>query len=110
LPPDIISTDLHTIANMPPVIDLPTTMTKFLALVMNQDRIVAACTINPARTIGWQDRLGTIEVGREADLAVLEIVAEPTPLRDSTGAEMIAARRIAARWTIREGEVFAGSR
>jgi predicted amidohydrolase len=49
-------------------------------------------------------------VGREADLAVLEIVAKPTILHDSTGAEMVADRRIAARWTIRKGEVFAGSR
>jgi dihydroorotase len=109
LRPDIISTDLHTVANMPPVIDLPTTMTKFLALGMDLDRVVAACTINPARAIGWQDRLGTIEVGREADLAVLEIVEAPTRLHDSTGAEMVAERRIAARWTIRRGDVFAGS-
>ncbi len=106
LPPDIISTDLHTVPNMPPVIDLPTTMSKFLALGMPLDRIVAACTINPARAIGWDDRLGTIAVGWEADLAVLELREEPTPLRDSTGGEIIANRRIAARWTIRKGEVF----
>ncbi len=106
LPPDIISTDLHTIPNMPPVIDLPTTMSKFLALGMPLDRIVAACTINPARAIGWDDRIGTIAVGREADLAVLELREEPTLLRDSTGGEIVAARRVAARWTIRKGEVF----
>jgi dihydroorotase len=106
LPPDIISTDLHTIPNMPPVIDLPTTMTKFLALGMPLDRIVAACTVNPARAIGWDDRIGSIAVGREADLAVLEIRSEPTPLHDSTGGELLADRRIAARWTIRKGEVF----
>ena len=106
LPPDIISTDLHTIPNMPPVIDLPTTMSKFLALGMPLERIVAACTINPARAMDWDDRIGTIAVGREADLAVLEVREQPTPLHDSTGGELLADRRIVARWTIRSGEQF----
>ncbi|HXV79868.1 MAG TPA: amidohydrolase family protein, partial [Candidatus Binatia bacterium] len=70
---------------------------------------VAMCTINPARVIGWQDRLGSLEVGREADVAVLQIVNEPMRLRDSVGGEMVAEQRIAARWTIRRGEVFQGA-
>jgi imidazolonepropionase-like amidohydrolase len=69
---------------------------------------VAACTINPARAIGWDDRIGSIAVGREADLAVLAIEQVPTLLRDSTGGELLADRRIAARWTIRKGIVQGG--
>ncbi len=108
--PDTISSDLHSRSGSGPVVDLPTTMTKFLTLGMSLEQVVAACTHNPARAIGWQDRLGSVEPGREADLAVLEIVNGPASLRDSTGAELIAERRIAARWTIRRGEVFEGSR
>ena len=67
------------------------------------------CTINPASVIGWQDRLGNLEVGRDADIAVLQIVNEVTKLRDSVGGEMTAEQRIAALWTIRRGEVFQGS-
>ncbi len=75
------------------------------------DDVVAImrCTTNPARVIGWQDRIGGLEVGREADIAVLQIVNEPTKLRDSVGGEMMAEQRIAARWTIRQGEVFEGA-
>jgi len=108
--PDTISSDLHgRIGPSNPVVDLPTTMTKFLALGLSLEKVLAACTINPARAIGWQDRLVSLEPGRQADLAVLEIVDGPIKLRDCVGGELIADRRIAARWTIRGGEVFEGS-
>src|SRR5437016_1445977 len=110
--PDVISSDLHGRLSQPGfgvVGDLPTVLTKFLALGLNLDQIIAMCTINPATVIGWQDRLGSLEVGRDADVAVLQIVNEATKLRDSVGGEMTAEQRIAARWTIRSGEVFRGS-
>jgi dihydroorotase len=111
--PDIISSDLHGRLSQPGfgvVGDLLTTLTKFLPLGLTFDKIIARCTTNPARVIGWQDRIGTLEVGREADIAVLQLVNEPTKLRDSVGGEMTVNERIAARWTIRRGEVFQGSR
>jgi hypothetical protein len=40
---------------------------------------------------------------------VLELAAGPARLRDSTGKELIADRRIAARWSIRRGEALQGS-
>jgi dihydroorotase len=109
--PDVISSDLHGRMQQPGfgiVGDLPTTLTKFLLLGLSLDEIIARCTINPARVIGWDDRLGSLEVGREADISVLELVNEPTKLRDSLGEEMLAKQRIATRWTIRGGEVFSG--
>ena len=84
-------------------------MTKFLTMGMSLEQVVAACTINPARAIGWQDRLGSLEPGREADLAVLELVDGQARLRDSIGGELIADQRIAARWTIRSGKVLNAS-
>jgi len=111
--PDIISSDLHGRLSQPGfgvVGDLLTTLTKFLPLGLTFDEIIARCTTNPARVIGWQDRIGTLEVGREADIAVLQLVNQPTKLRDSVGGEMTVDERIAARWTIRRGEVFQGSR
>jgi len=107
--PDIISSDLHgRMGPDNPVVDLPTTMTKFLHLGLSIEKIVAACTLNPARAIGWQDRLGGLEVGRVADITVLEIVSEPTRLRDCVGGDEPAGQRIVTRWTIREGEIVHG--
>ena len=109
--PDVISSDLHGRLSQPGfgvVGDLPTVLTKFLALGLSFDEIIAKCTINAARAVGWQDRIGSLEVGREADIAVLQIVEEPIKLRDSVGGEMTYKQRIAAKWTIRAGEVFQG--
>jgi len=109
--PDVISSDLHGRLKQPGfgiVGDLPTTLTKFLALGLNLEEIIARCTINAARVIGWHDRIGSLDVGREADIAVLKIIDEPTKLRDSVGGEMTANQRIAVCWTIRQGEVFQG--
>ncbi|MPZ75483.1 MAG: amidohydrolase/deacetylase family metallohydrolase [Deltaproteobacteria bacterium] len=107
--PDIISTDLHgRMGPANPVIDMPTTLTKFLHLGLSLEQIVAACTSSPARAIGWQDRLGSIEVGREADIAALQVVNTAHRLRDCVGGERTAEQRIAARWTIRRGQVFPG--
>jgi predicted amidohydrolase len=64
--------------------------------------------VHGRRRAGGLARIGSLEVGREADIAVLQIVNEPTKLRDSVGGEKIHAQRIAAKWTVRAGEVFAG--
>ena len=109
--PDVISSDLHGRLSQPGfgvVGDLLTTLTKFLPLGLSFDEIIAKCTVDAARVVGWQDRIGTLEVGREADIAVLQIIDEPTKLRDSVGGEMTYKQRIAAKWTIRAGEMFQG--
>jgi dihydroorotase len=109
LVPDVISTDLHgRLAAGNPVVDLPTTMTKLLALGMPVDRVVAACTATPARVIGWGDRIGSLQVGREADVAVLDLVEGPAALRDSVGGMLTAERSFHARWTVRAGVAHAG--
>jgi len=109
--PDVISSDLHGRLSQPGfgvVGDLPTTLTKFLPLGLSFNEIIAKCTVTAARAVGWQDRVGSLEVGREADVAVLQIVEEPTKLRDSVGGEMTYKQRIATKWTIRAGELFQG--
>jgi dihydroorotase len=109
--PDIISSDLHGRLKQPGfgvVGDLLTTLTKFLPLGLSLEQIIANCTVNAARAAGWQDRIGSLEVGREADIAVLELVSAPTKLHDSVGGEMTSNQRIAGKWTVRAGEVFEG--
>lgn len=109
--PDVISSDLHGRLSQPGfgvVGDLPTVLTKFLPMGLSFDEIIAKCTVDAARVIGWQDRIGSLEVGREADIAVLQILDDPVTLRDSVGGEKLHKQRIAAKWTIRAGEVFQG--
>ncbi len=56
--------------------DLPYHAAKAVAFGLPYEEAVKALTINPARIFGVEDRLGSIEVGKEADL----IIAAGDPL------------------------------
>ncbi|NCA14256.1 MAG: amidohydrolase/deacetylase family metallohydrolase [Proteobacteria bacterium] len=71
-PPDIISTDLHQLAVNGPAFDLPTVMSKFLALGMDVEAVVARATAAPAKALG-RDDLGTLRPGAIADVAVFAL-------------------------------------
>lgn len=82
--PDSISTDLHRYSIERPVVDLPTTMSKFLALGMSLPEVVAATTASPARVVGRTD-LGSLRPGNPGDVSVLRIEDVPVELIDSNG-------------------------
>ena len=67
--PDSMSTDLHT-GNFT-VLSLTDVMSKFLAMGVPLQDIVRRSTVNPANEI-HRPELGTLSVGKEADIAVLE--------------------------------------
>lgn len=104
--PDTISTDVHTGSINGPAYDMPTTMSKFLHLGMPLDEAVRASTIRPAQAIGWNDRIGSLEVGRTADVAVLEHQHGAFPLIDTAQRTEVATRRLIARQTVFGGKVL----
>ena len=102
--PDSISTDVHTSSiKAPTFVDMPNCMSKLLFLGMPLMEVVRASTLEPARMIGWEDRIGTLEVGREADVAVLALEEGDFPFTDSYRKEERAKQRLVARHTIRAG-------
>ncbi len=107
--PDVISTDLHRFSVHEPVVDLPTTLSKFLALGLSIEEVIQASTVAPARAIGRQDRIGRIEPGREADLAVLVMREGHFTFEDAERHPLQADRRIQARWTVRAGKAHPGT-
>ncbi len=104
-PPDTISTDLHTFSHAGTMRDLPTTMSKFLALGMDLDAVIAAVTVNAARSIDRPVLTGTLGVGSPADIAILDDVAGPVVLEDTRGERVTAQRTLRAWATIRDGRV-----
>ena len=52
-------------------------MSKFLNLGMPLEQVVALATAAPAKAIGRVDKLGTLQLGAPADVAMLEIVEGP---------------------------------
>ncbi|HEU5315077.1 MAG TPA: amidohydrolase family protein, partial [Chloroflexota bacterium] len=105
--PDTISTDAHHGVVEPPIgADMPNVMSKFLHLGMPLEDVIRASTSRPAQSIGWDDRIGSLEVGRTADVAVLALEEGQFPLSDSSKQPETAARRLVARHTIYSGRLL----
>lgn len=100
--PDSLSTDLHmedfTVLNMTEV------MSKFLAMGVPLRDIIRRSTVNPAREIRRRE-LGTLSVGREADVAVLEGLHGHFGYIDDGYSRMDGNIKVVARMTIRAGRI-----
>ena len=71
--PDTISSDLTAPGRTDRVFDFPTVLSKFLLLGMPVDQVMARATVNAARAMPPFRELGTLAVGRPADVAVFEL-------------------------------------
>ncbi len=105
LQPDAISTDLHRYSIEHPVVDLPTTMSRFLALGMPLEAVVTATTAGPAAILG-RPELGTLRVGGPADITVLEEDADPgRPARCARACAGRSSPMLRPVWTIAGGQL-----
>jgi len=100
--PDSISTDLHT-GNYT-VVSMNNVMSKFLAMGVPLEDVIRRSTVNPAKEIHRRD-LGTLSIGQEADIAVLELTQGHFSYIDCGVAKMDANVRLLARMTIRAGRI-----
>ena len=74
-PPDTISSDIHVFSgNTPGMPYLTWVMSKFLTQGFTLEQVVAMATINPAKVINRAPKLGTLQVGAPADVAIMELV------------------------------------
>jgi dihydroorotase len=100
--PDSMSTDLHT-GNYT-VVSMTDVMSKFLAMGVPLDDVVRRSTVNPASEI-HRPELGTLSVGKEADIAVLELLKGRFAYIDCGVARMDANVKLTARMTVRAGRI-----
>jgi dihydroorotase len=84
--------------------DMLQTMSKILALGSSLEDVIRMSTVNPAAEVKHPE-LGTLEVGAEADIAVLRLDRGKYGLTDSAGARKTGDRMLAAEMTVRKGEV-----
>ena len=102
--PNSISTDLHAGSMNDAMKDMLTCMTKFLALGMSLHDVIEASTSNPAKEIKHEE-LGTLSVGADADLAVLNLRQGKFGLYDYTGYKMETDKKLECELTIRAGKI-----
>lgn len=105
--PDIISSDSTpaTFHREGPMWDLAFVASKFLALGLPLADVIRAITITPAKVLGVEDRFGSVEVGKEANITLCRTESSPTIYRDSESDEMTGLRRLVPVMTIRSGEI-----
>lgn len=72
--PDVISSDIHQLSVNGPLFDLPTCLSKFLALGMSLEDVVRAATVRPASVMRMEHEIGSIRVGALADIALFRLV------------------------------------
>jgi dihydroorotase len=97
--PDTISSDIHAYSTA----RLPEVMSKFLALGLTLDEVIARATLGPARALGLQG--GTLREGEPGDVTVLQLVDGPVEWEDTWGHTFAGTRRLQVVLTIQGGEV-----
>ncbi len=100
--PDSMSTDLHMGDYR--VVSMTNVMSKFLNMGVPLDDIVRRSTVNPASEIRRPD-LGTLTVGKDADIAVLDLEKGHFSYIDCGVARMDGNLKLTARMTIRAGRI-----
>jgi dihydroorotase len=103
--PHTISSDLHRYNVDGPVFDLATTASKLLHLGMELPEVIRRVTATPAEVVGMPGIVGTLAPGACADIAVLDLVEDPSELVDAHGQTVVAERRLAPYATVRAGRV-----
>jgi dihydroorotase len=104
--PHCISTDLTVPGRLNTVHSMTEIMTRFLGLGFTLPQVVTMATANPARAIGAQDRLGSLAVGRQADVSVLTLEAGDWVVYDILGTPLRVDRAFAPHLTLKRGQVF----
>src|SRR5689334_9070147 len=89
--PDVLSTDIGRTPDGAPASVL-VSMTTALQLGMPLDAVVAAATVNPARAMNFPEKVGTLEVGTTADVAVINLEQGSFEYPDQ-GRQMLAVKQ-----------------
>jgi dihydroorotase len=101
----ICSSDAHQYSVNGPMFDLPTCLTKLLALGVSLDDALRSATSAPAAAIG-RPELGALRVGGPADLALLAVDDDALIVQDTQGETRTAPARVRAVTTIAGGRVL----
>jgi dihydroorotase len=106
LVPHCISTDLTIPGRLNTVHSLVEIMARFLGLGFTFEQVVAMCTANAARALGEQDRLGSLAVGRQADISVLDLRKGDWVVYDTLRDSLRVDQAPVPVLTVKRGQLF----
>jgi dihydroorotase len=102
--PDSISTDIHSGSMNAGMQDMPTTMSKFLAMGEPLVEVIRESTVNPATEIQHPE-LGHLTVGAPADVAVWELRSGDFGFADASSGKLTGKQRLICQFTLRDGKI-----
>ncbi len=102
--PDTLSSDLHTGSMNGAFMDMPTLMSKMMAIGMPLGEVIRASTWTAAETI-HRPELGHLTVGAVADLAAFQLANGNFGFYDNDGAKVSGKQRLICELTLREGRI-----
>ena len=105
--PDTFSTDWTLAGRTGQVVDFPNVMSKFLALGMSLDQVVARATVNASRVFPFFRNRGTLKVGASADIAVLELKEGSFDFVDNYANKLTGRQRLFPSATVLAGKRIA---
>ena len=106
LTPHCISTDLTIPGRANTVHSMVEIMARFLGMGFTLEQVIAMSTVNPARAIGEANRLGSLAVGRQADISVLEVRDGRWVVYDTLRDSMKIDKAVVPVLTVKRGRVF----
>jgi dihydroorotase len=102
--PDSISTDLHVTSMNGAMMDMPTTMSKLMAMGLPLREAILRSTWNPAQMIAHPE-LGHLSVGAVGDVAVWRLMSGDFGFRDNDGGRISGKQRLLCEMTLKDGRV-----
>jgi dihydroorotase len=107
--PQYLSTDL-TMPNRHITVDMPTTISKFVALGMPLEHAIAASGHSAAVKLGMDQLFGAIREGNQADLGIFELQEGAFEYGDTYGQTLQATRQFAPLQTLYAGRILEAPR
>jgi dihydroorotase len=104
--PDTIATDLSVGSVRGSGFDLPSMVSKFIALGMDLETAIELVTIKPARAFDYGLELGTMRPGNEADIAIFELREGRFEFFDSEGQMRVGRQNLVNLSAVRHGQLF----
>ncbi len=101
-----ISTDMTPPGRMNTVHSMTEMLARFMALGFTLEDVVRMVTANPARALAMEDTLGSLAVGRQADISVLKEETGDWLFHDTEGDTLRGDKALVPIVTIKGGEAF----
>ena len=104
--PRSISTDITIPGRLNTVHSMAEMLSRFLALGFTLGDVIRMATMNPASALDLESALGSLAVGREADISVLEEHTGRWLFHDTEGGTLNGDKALTPVLTVKSGEVF----